>query len=557
MCIYTRRHKRRTSQPITFTERRESAVLPDVPDPPESSDDNGDELLSFRLGCRESVSWDVQIVEAVFNRFKKSTPVTSHVQSHSADVRSATEAATSSQVTHNDNGPKYDNHHLATSHSSSQLHDLAVRRDHDQYEGAPSHACNHERPKSFSSCPPPSIATEDKSIAENRPVSVVSVNKLESGNASVVLLPRHKNVCDKATSSTETLTVTKDDDDDEDKDDREDDDDDDDDDNNALATNSDEAATEDTRPVVVDTNCDDSTFESQNIMETSRRTTNICDESKTGARLRYLERVKRMRGRYPSNPGLYKDTQAIPNGIVRGLLTKHDAAFQHSSVKRSSSVRKAGRYRPNVTLQRNDSEKHYQSRPRSFNCSDSSDQKLLGVLPSSLVPATFGGNGVGLNKTNVAQRRVSALVSQITTSDNEQLDQNAVDRSINGADGDDDAAGKLCRQRCGQTEDPCLRNSGVKSNAYHSTDERRHVTGQHSQERTQPIQRFEKTERIGRAVERDGRICSSRAKSLQRRPDSSMRAYSSHGTSANNTIVTSTKVKELTQKFDRLSKKNA
>ncbi|CAK8692802.1 unnamed protein product [Clavelina lepadiformis] len=76
--VIYRRHKRRTSQPITDVERRLSIRLPSGDENEEKKSvqdldfETADELLTFSVdNNRESVSWDIQIVEAVFERFKR------------------------------------------------------------------------------------------------------------------------------------------------------------------------------------------------------------------------------------------------------------------------------------------------------------------------------------------------------------------------------------------------------------------------------------------------------------------------------------------------------
>lgn len=89
-----RRHKRRTSQPITFTEKRLSMKLTEEDGETNAADGekkalDEDDFLNFNpLTARESVSWDIQIVEAVFERYKKedTSPVTPPVGSDKQDV---------------------------------------------------------------------------------------------------------------------------------------------------------------------------------------------------------------------------------------------------------------------------------------------------------------------------------------------------------------------------------------------------------------------------------------------------------------------------------------
>nr|XP_039258912.1 uncharacterized protein LOC120335475 isoform X1 [Styela clava] len=78
--VIYRRHKRRTSQPITITEKRLSMKLTEEDEDAADKDDevdgvekfDDDDLMNFNpLTARESVSWDIQIVEAVFERYKK------------------------------------------------------------------------------------------------------------------------------------------------------------------------------------------------------------------------------------------------------------------------------------------------------------------------------------------------------------------------------------------------------------------------------------------------------------------------------------------------------
>nr|XP_009861732.2 uncharacterized protein LOC100184701 [Ciona intestinalis] len=74
--VIYRRHKRRTSQPITFVEKRLSIKIDEAAEGKTELDpDDLDEFLNFSVeNSRESVSWDIQIVEAVFERFKNQEP---------------------------------------------------------------------------------------------------------------------------------------------------------------------------------------------------------------------------------------------------------------------------------------------------------------------------------------------------------------------------------------------------------------------------------------------------------------------------------------------------
>lgn len=88
-----RRHKRRTSQPITIIEKRLSMKLPDGEEKGGEAancdgenaqklldDEDLDELMNFNpLTARESISWDIQIVEAVFERYKQESAKTADV----------------------------------------------------------------------------------------------------------------------------------------------------------------------------------------------------------------------------------------------------------------------------------------------------------------------------------------------------------------------------------------------------------------------------------------------------------------------------------------------